>query len=101
MKNVAVVGKEDFIDIFNLCGAEEIYKIDETKNLENLIDELAKEYKIILIEEEILNKNKDIFLKYKDLKLPAISAIPSLKEKNSENYINSIIKKIIGNELSL
>ena len=101
MKNVAVVGKEDFIDIFNLCGAEKIYKIDETKNLENLIDELAKEYKIILVEEEILNKNKDIFLKYKDLKLPAISAIPSLKEENSENYINSIIKKIIGNELSL
>ena len=71
MKNVAVVGKENFIDVFNLCGAEEIYKIDETENVENLIDRLAKEYKIILIEEEILNKNKNIFLKYKNLKLPA------------------------------
>lgn len=101
MKNVAVVGKENFIDVFNLCGAEEIYKIDETENVENLIDRLAKEYKIILIEEEILNKNKNIFLKYKNLKLPAISAIPSLKEGNNENYINSAIKKIIGNELSL
>ncbi len=101
MKNVAVVGKESFIDIFNICGAEEIFKIDETQNLEKLINELAKEYKIILVEEEILNENKDIFLKYKNLKLPAISSIPILKEKNSEDYINSIIKKIIGNELSL
>lgn len=101
MKNIAVVGKENFIDIFNLCGAEEIFKIDETQNIENLIDNLAKEYKIILVEEEILNKNKNILLKYKNTKLPAISAIPSLKEKNDESYINSIIKKIIGNELSL
>ncbi len=101
MKNVAVVGKGSFLNIFNLCGAEEIFKIDETKDVEDLVNKLAKEYKIILVEEEILNKNKDIFLKYKNLKLPAISAIPSLKEENGENYINSIIKKIIGNELSL
>ena len=101
MKNIAVVGKTDDIKIYSLSGAEEVFKINNNSNLEKLIDSIAKEYKIILVEEEILNRNKKIFLKYKNQKLPAITAIPSLDEKENENFTYQLIKKIVGNEVNI
>ena len=101
MKNIAVIGTTKNLNIFNVCGAKKVFIIDQDENLKNLVENLAKEYKIILVEEEILKKNKELFLKYKNKKLPAISGIPTLKKNDDENFICSLIKKIVGNEIAI
>lgn len=101
MKNIAIISKTDNFNIFNLCGAEKVFQINNTEKLENLVDDIAKEYKIILVEEEIMNKNQNIFLKFKNKKLPAITAIPSLNEDGNDGLIYSLIKKVVGAEIAI
>lgn len=99
MKNIAVIGLNENLKIFNLTGAEKVFVIKNLKDAKNLIEKLIKEeFLIILVEKEIYNSITKTVLKYKTKQFPAIVCFQNNPEKDLT--LNEI-KTIVGDSLNI
>lgn len=101
MKNVAAIGLNQNIKIFNLTGVEKVFVAKNLENAKNLIEKLIKEnFLIILMEKEIFNNITETILKYKNKHFPTFVCF----EKNYEEENNILLKEIktiVGDSLNI
>ncbi len=103
MNRIAVVGDNDSINAFSLCGVD-VYLVENADNAANIIDDLAaKQFSIIFVVESIIKKIPDTILKYKHKAIPAITAIsdnfPSSSSSYASNMLSDNVKKATGTDI--
>ena len=100
MKNIAAIGLNENIKIFNLTGVEKVFVAKNLEHAKNLIEELIKEnFLIILMEKEIYNSITKIILKYKNKQFPAFVCFENNEEET--NLTLKEIKTIVGDSLNI
>lgn len=108
MFKIGIIGDEDSVMPFKVLGIDSypfnlIDDIDENKSklkklLENLV---ARNYSIIYITEEHSMMIMDVIERYKNLTVPMITIIPSIKKKFNIGIsnIDKNIEKAIGKNI--
>ena len=105
MKEIAVIGKSEELQIYNFCGIKNTFLIKNEEEAKSLINKLAKEnFAIILVEEEIFEKIPEVVLKYEDEQIPSIVSLPvnlnknlsNPEKKSNENFTYKTLKKLVG-----
>ena len=73
---IAVIGDKDLILAFKAIGMD-VFSADTESEAEKLVKQLAKEYAIIFITEDLAEKIDQVLAKYKTKAYPVIIPIPS------------------------
>ena len=98
-KNIAIVGSTDAILPFNTFGVHCV-KVTDNMNANEKVKMLAREYSIILIEEDIAKEVDSLISRYKAKPYPIILVLPSADSENGYE-INKNIEKAIGTSINI
>ena len=101
-KNIAIVGSTDAILPFNTFGVHCV-KVTGNMNANEKVKMLAREYSIILIEEDIAKEVYSLISRYKAKPYPIILVLPSADSENgyAMDEINKNIEKAIGTSINI
>lgn len=101
MYKIAAFGDKESVSIFSSVGIEAFIYTDSIKAGEK-IDEIADEYGIIFITEELAKDLKHIIDKYREKITPSVILIPSAKGSTGEALlqIRESVIKAVGTDIS-
>ena len=101
-KHIAIVGSTDAILPFNTFGVHCV-KVTGNMNANEKVKMLAREYSIILIEEDIAKEVDSLISRYKAKPNPIILVLPSADSENgyAMDEINKNIEKAIGTSINI
>ena len=101
MYKIAALGDEESISIFSAVGIDTFSFTDSISAGEKL-KELAKDYGIIFVTENLGKELKHITDKYRDSITPSVILIPSVKGSTGEALANirESVVKAVGTDIS-
>lgn len=94
---IAVIGDKDSVLVFKALGID-VYDATTYFESSDLLKELAKEYKIIFITDDIAEQINTTIDRYADKAYPAIIPIPSALGSNGFGLrqLSSYVEKAVG-----
>ena len=100
MYKIAVIGDKDSILGFKALGIDVFYQLGE--DLSELVEDIIKkDYAIIFITEELINRISNVIEKYEDSPVPVIIPIPSSSGSQGIGIMNmrKAAEKAIGADI--
>ena len=103
MHRIAIIGIDDNIKAFAMCGMD-AFVVENEAEAQQLIDRLASQkFAIIFVAESIIKKIPNTVSKYKHSKTPAITSIPDPFPKKGPSFASEIlsinVKKATGSDI--
>jgi len=97
---IAVVGDRDSVLAFKAIGLD-VFSAETYFEIKNTIDNLAREYAVIFITEQVAETAADVVNKYKSKSFPAIIPIPGNAGSTGFGIkgVKSDVEKAIGADI--